>query len=137
MNDNARKRHAGFFPYFAPDCILHGLCGLDETGESRVPVWREALGAAEEDPLRIAGDNGDDDGRVGAREGEVGQGGARGTGGLFGGFTLGLAGCIGGWAGALCARVYGDCAASAGATEAVSGVPVNEGTSLGIYSGCR
>lgn len=136
MNDNSRKCHARFFPHFAPDCIFDRLCGLDESGQSRVPVWREALGAAEEDPLRIAGDNGDDDGGVCAWEGEVGQSGTGGTGGLVGGFALGLSGCIGGWAGALCARVYGNCTAAAGAAEAVARVPVNEGTSLGIYSGC-
>lgn len=77
VDDDARQHHAGLLPDLAAHGVLDRLGGLDEPGQGRVPVRREALLPAQQDAAGVGGEHGHDDGRVGAREREVGDGGAR------------------------------------------------------------
>ena len=73
MNDDAAERHARFLPYFAPHGFFHGLGRFDESSQCAEPVRGPAFLAAEQDACGGGGDDGHDDGGVGAWEGEVGD----------------------------------------------------------------
>ena len=74
VNDNSREGDTCLFPDLSADSILDRLPWLNESGQSRVPVWWEAFGAAEQKSLTVGRKGRDDDGRVGTRERKVGDG---------------------------------------------------------------
>lgn len=71
MDDDSRQDDARLLIDFSTNGVLDRLRRLDEPGQGGVPVWREALGPAEEDALGVGGHHGYDDGRVGAGERQV------------------------------------------------------------------
>lgn len=135
VDHDARQRDAGFFPNFAADGVFDGLGRLNEPRQGGVPVGGEAFGAAEEDAFGICGDDGHDDGGVGAGEGKVRYRGAGVAGGSGGGFALLYEGSVAWWTGAFGPAVYGDRRVAAGAAEGVAGIPVYQGAGLGVDSG--
>jgi len=74
VDDDAADPDARLLVDLPAGGLLHGLARLAEPGQRAVPVRLPAGVVAEQGALAVAGDDGHDDGRVGAAEGDVGDG---------------------------------------------------------------
>ena len=133
MDDYSPEIHTGFFPDFAAHGFFDALSGFQEASERAVPVFRPSLLAAEQDAFSVGADDGHDNGRVGAREAQVGDAGARCAGRAVAGVDL--ARDVFGRAGAFEASVDGERAVPAGGAEGVSRVPVQQVAGFGVDGG--
>lgn len=98
-----------------------------------MPLGRPAALATEQDALAVGRNDGDNHGRIGAREAHVGDAVARGTVGA--GRGLGAPGEICGRADSLVAGLDGEVEVAAAGAEAVADVPVDERAGLGEDGG--
>jgi hypothetical protein len=135
MEHYACDLDSALLPNLTTDRILRRLSRLEKPRQGAVPVRWPALFAAEEQRGARGGNDGGDDGGVGARECEIvdaGPGGARRP-------RLGArwSGKIYGRTHALVARVDGEGLVAAGSAEGVAVVPVDYGASLRVDGGYR
>jgi len=134
MDDDAADVDPGLLPHLAPHGLLDALGGLEEARECAVPERGPPLLAAQQQLRAARGDDGHDDGWVGAREGDVRDSRAGCAGGSGWGPERGRE--VDGWAGSLEAGVYGEGWLPAGGAEGVACVPVEEVARGGVDGGC-
>lgn len=145
MNDDSADVNAGFLVHLSSHSLLDTLSRLRKPSKRRIPVWRPAPLTSEKDLVARVVHDGHDDGRIGAREADVGNSSTRGAGRTFRGIdgcgVGGGQGCCG-FTGEICGRtgafessVYGHGWLAALGAERVASVPVEELAGFGVDGG--
>ena len=72
MDEHAGQNDAALLPDFTAHGVFDAFGRFDESRERREPIWWPPLLATQEESFAVVAENGDNDGGVGAREGQIG-----------------------------------------------------------------